>query len=481
MAKKKTSRSTKKTPVDPSLQRINKVLAAAGHGSRRDVEELVVQGRVQVDNEIITDLAFRCDPRKSKIKVDGVALKRYRPVYFALNKPPGILSTNRDPSGRMRVIDLVPNSERVFSVGRLDKSSEGLILLTNDGELAQKLAHPKYKIQKTYFVVVAGLMENEELAKLRKGVHLSEGFARIDGATIRKHRKGCTELEIVLSEGKNREIRRILARAGHKVVVLRRIAIGTLRLGQMPVGASRELTHAEVKALYAISQPSSSKSTKTAGKPKPGQKVGKKPKGTAASSRLLADDDLVTDNGEGFEIADFESGNFEDFDLNLSESDEAFSDASFGDDDFLGDDDFVGGFDTSSKPGSVIGSDEELADAARSRAKKGRGKAASSSRTAGSGSTRKTASGRGASASRTKTTGRGASKKSATRSGPKSASGSTSSGRATRGAATSKRAPAKKKASGGAGASRTPARGSRTGGKRKSAGSSAPRGKARRR
>ncbi|MEM8734027.1 MAG: pseudouridine synthase, partial [Planctomycetota bacterium] len=238
--KKRSSNASSKRTSSKSAdgeQRLNKILAAAGHGSRREVEELIVQGRVEVDREIITNLAFKADPKKAKIKVDGQLLKQQRLVYFMLNKPTGVLSTNRDPSGRIRVIDFVPGSQRVFSVGRLDKSSEGLMLLTNDGELAQKLAHPKYRVQKTYFVVVSGVMKKEDLDKLKKGVYLSEGFARIDGARIKKQRKASTELEIVLSEGKNREIRRILARAGHKVVVLRRIAIASLRLAQLPVGA----------------------------------------------------------------------------------------------------------------------------------------------------------------------------------------------------------------------------------------------------
>ena len=215
MAKKKQSRKSDGKSVQQAAkpdgpQRLNKVLAAAGLGSRREVEELIVQGRVEVDREIVTDLACKVNPKEVAIKVDGQNVKKFRPVYFALNKPKGVLSTNRDPSGRIRVVDLVPNSERVFSVGRLDKSSEGLTLLTNDGEFAQRLAHPKYRVQKSYFVVVSGVMTKEELDKLRKGVYLAEGFARIDGAKIKKHRKGCTEVEIVLSEGKNREIRRIL-------------------------------------------------------------------------------------------------------------------------------------------------------------------------------------------------------------------------------------------------------------------------------
>ncbi len=252
--RRRGSKNKSSTPADPNAQRLNKILASAGLGSRRDVEELIIQGRVEIDREIVTDLSRKVDPRTVVIKVDGSVLKKEQLIYYALNKPSGVLSTNRDPDGRMRVIDLVPDKHRVFSVGRLDRSSEGLILLTNDGELAQRLAHPKFAVQKAYFVVVSGVMTQEELDKLRKGVHLAEGFARIDGATIRRQRKGCTEIEIVLSEGKNREIRRILARAGHKVVVLRRIAIGPLRLGQLPVGASRILLPSEVRALYAATE-----------------------------------------------------------------------------------------------------------------------------------------------------------------------------------------------------------------------------------
>ncbi len=246
------------------VQRINKILASAGLGSRREVEELILQGRVEIDHEVVTDLASKADPSKAAIKVDGQTLKRFRPVYFVVNKPKGVLSTNKDPSGRMRVVDLIPGNDRVFCVGRLDKSSEGLMLVTNDGELAQRLAHPRFRVTKTYFVVVAGQMTREELAKLHKGVYLAEGFAKIDGARIRKQRKHSTEIEIQLSEGKNREIRRILARAGHKVVILRRVAIGPLKLATLPVGASRQLTAAEIRALYDDTSPSRGKKRKTA-------------------------------------------------------------------------------------------------------------------------------------------------------------------------------------------------------------------------
>jgi 23S rRNA pseudouridine2605 synthase len=251
MAKKQAKKTIRPTELISGAQRLNRVLASSGLGSRRDVEQLIVEGRVEVDGKTVTDLACKVDPKEATIQVDGVSLKKHRPVYFALNKPTGVLSTNYDPSGRTRVVDLVPSKDRIFPVGRLDRSSEGLMLLTNDGELAQRLAHPKYRIQKSYFVVVQGIITHEDLAKLRKGVYLADGVARIDGAKIRRQRKTCTEIEILLSEGKNREIRRILARVGHKVVVLRRLAIGPLRLAQLPVGQTRVLTNTEVEALYA--------------------------------------------------------------------------------------------------------------------------------------------------------------------------------------------------------------------------------------
>ncbi len=247
-------RTRTSTPDDTAgqTQRMNKLLAAAGYGSRRECESLITSGRVEVDGQTVTELGTKVDPEVSVVKVDGTVLKRFRPVYFVLNKPPGVLCTNKDPSGRMLAIDLIPTRERVFSVGRLDRASEGLILLTNDGELAQRLAHPRYGVQKTYFATVQGEITHEDMANLRKGVYLSDGFARVDGVKLRRQRKGCAELEIVLSEGKNREIRRVLARLGHKVLSLRRLAIGSLRLGTLPVGASRELAREEISSLYAL-------------------------------------------------------------------------------------------------------------------------------------------------------------------------------------------------------------------------------------
>lgn len=353
--------STKPVEHDPNTQRINKVLAAAGLGSRRDVEQLIVQGRVEIDGQTVTNLATRVDPRVSKIAVDGVQLKRPHLVYYALNKPKGVLSTNNDPSGRARVIDFVPDRHRVFSVGRLDRYSEGLMLLTNDGDLAQRLAHPKFRVQKTYFVVVAGLLTNEELAKLKKGVYLAEGVARIDGARIRKTRKTCTELEILLSEGKNREIRRILARAGHKVVLLRRIAIGPLRLAELPVGAVRELTPNEVKALYACTEqgrPSVNPVARTSKAKRPSSSD------SAATETIPAAFDKIVTPLETVDSDDFGLGLEQDYQYDESVLTPAADAIEFGtseDEDW--DDDFVSDFESLSS-GSVLGYGDE--DDARS-------------------------------------------------------------------------------------------------------------------
>ncbi len=211
---------------------------------------MIEQGRVEVDGTVIDHLGIKVDPATARISVDGIALKKFRPVYYAVNKPAGVLCTNRDPQGRPRAVDLIPGHQRLFPVGRLDASSVGLLLMTNDGELTQRLTHPKHGVPKTYFVVVAGKLETPQLRRLQRGIHLAEGLARVEGAKIRRERKGCTELEITLCEGKNREIRRVLARLGNKVITLRRLAIGPLKLADLPESAYRPLSKDEVAALY---------------------------------------------------------------------------------------------------------------------------------------------------------------------------------------------------------------------------------------
>jgi 23S rRNA pseudouridine2605 synthase len=260
-------------------ERLQKVLAAAGLGSRRQCEELIETGRVEVDRKVVTELGSKADPRQQEIRVDGVALPRPRLVHYMLNKPIGIVSTNLDPAGRPRVIDLIPGGQRLFTVGRLDISSEGLILVTNDGDLANRLAHPRYGIEKTYYAEVAGTIEKEDLVKLRKGVYLAEGFAKVKHVKVKSQYKQSALLEIVLDEGRNREIRRLLARIGHKVLRLKRVAMGPLRLGELEPGAHRPLTHDELRELRQATTPEGrrqrlkERAKRAAGRP--GQATGK--------------------------------------------------------------------------------------------------------------------------------------------------------------------------------------------------------------
>ena len=231
--------------------RLQKILAAAGYGSRRECEELITSGRVEVDGEIVTELGVRADPLTQRIRVDGEALPKMRPVYIAVNKPKGYLCTHRDQQGRRRVIDLVPDSYgRVFPVGRLDLYSEGLILLTNDGAFAERLAHPRFEVPKRYQVQVAGFVGMDLARQLQKGIHIAEGVVQADEVKVRSSHDTCSTMEITLREGKNREIRRMLARLGHKVLTLKRIAIGTVKLGTMAPGEYRPLTKEEVASLY---------------------------------------------------------------------------------------------------------------------------------------------------------------------------------------------------------------------------------------
>ena len=249
--KRKQSPNARKNALTQGPVRLQRFLASAGFGSRRQCEELITAERVEVDGETVTKLGTSVDIEVDKVRVDGVLLKKQRLVYYAVNKPVGVVTTNRDPQGRPRVVDLVPPRDRVFPVGRLDRNSEGLILLTNDGELAQRLTHPKYGVRKVYRVSVAGRVETETLRQMRKGIYISDGFVRVEGVKLLKARARVTELEIVLSEGKNREIRRIFARLGHKVQTLRRIAVATLRLGDLPPGSHRILRSDEVNKLWA--------------------------------------------------------------------------------------------------------------------------------------------------------------------------------------------------------------------------------------
>lgn len=233
--------------------RLHKHLAESGVASRRKCEELMSAGRVTVDGREIRDLAFTLDPDQHDVRVDGESVARQPKHYFLLNKPVGYVCTHRDPAGRPQAVDLVPiPGLALFTVGRLDESSEGLLIVTNDGAMANRLAHPRYRIPRTYAVEVAGRPTPEALAELRKGMYFAEGFFRLQDVSIVRSQGKITLLEIILTEGKNREVRRLLARVGHKVVSLQRTAFGPLKLGKLPPGEFRPLTSREQSSLVSL-------------------------------------------------------------------------------------------------------------------------------------------------------------------------------------------------------------------------------------
>ncbi len=231
--------------------RLAKVLARAGVASRRGSEDRIREGRVTVNGRVVLEPGTLVDPRRDHIKVDGRLLRlSFAPVYILLNKPRGFVSTVTDPQGRPTVLDLIKGVRgRLFPVGRLDFNTEGLLLVTNDGEMAHRLLHPRYGMSRVYLVKVRGIPTKVELASLRRGTHLKGGKTARAEVTLLRSLKSNAWLRIVLREGRHREVREMCEAIGHPAMVLRRVAFGPLTLGDLPVGRFRPLTDQEVRGL----------------------------------------------------------------------------------------------------------------------------------------------------------------------------------------------------------------------------------------
>ncbi|AJF64449.1 pseudouridine synthase [Streptomyces vietnamensis] len=231
-------------------ERLQKVLARAGMGSRRACEELIEQARVEVNGEIVLEQGMRVDPEKDEIKVDGLTVATQSYLFFALNKPSGVVSTMEDPDGRQCLGDYVTNREtRLFHVGRLDTETEGIILLTNHGELAHRLTHPKYGVKKTYLAAITGPLPREVGRRLKEGIQLEDGYARADHFRVVEQTGKNYLVEVTLHEGRKHIVRRMLAEAGFPVEKLVRTAFGPIALGDQKSGWLRRLTNTEVGML----------------------------------------------------------------------------------------------------------------------------------------------------------------------------------------------------------------------------------------
>jgi 23S rRNA pseudouridine2605 synthase len=235
------------------VERLQRLLARAGYGSRRSCEELIVEGRV-ILNGIVATLGDRADPVEDEVRVDGLEVNLDPNVkYFAFHKPAGVVTTMRDPQGRTDIRGFLPEEgPRVFPVGRLDRETEGLLLLTNDGDLANALTHPRFGVEKEYLAEVEGVPTPKHAAQLRRGVELEDGQARAKSARVAGRSGDRGAVRLVMTEGRKREVRRLLAAVGLPVTRLVRVRVGAVRLGRLPPGERRELTHDEVIALRQV-------------------------------------------------------------------------------------------------------------------------------------------------------------------------------------------------------------------------------------
>jgi pseudouridine synthase len=233
--------------------RLQKILSSAGVASRRASERMILEGRVTVNGDTVRELGTKADPQKDVIKVDGRRIKTVvHNRYIVLHKPKGYVTTRSDPEGRRTVLDLIGEGDYIYPVGRLDYDSEGLLLLTSDGDLATRLMHPRHEVDKTYEVIVAGVPDARALDKLKKGVFIEGGRtapAHVHVGSTVKGARPTTKLTIVIHEGRNRQIRRMCSAVGLPVRELRRVRMGPIGLGRLKPGQWRDLTTDEVRRL----------------------------------------------------------------------------------------------------------------------------------------------------------------------------------------------------------------------------------------
>lgn len=229
--------------------RLDKYLANRGICSRRDVKQLLKTQNVTINDKRVTESGARLNPRKDIVKLNGTKLTETEFVYYLVNKPKGIVSTTADELGRENVTSLVPTNLRVYPVGRLDKDTTGLIILTNDGELTHKLTHPKYHVDKVYQLTIAGKIMPEQINAFKKGVLLEDGITFPAKVVIKKEHETQSVLEVTIHEGRNRQVRRMCGTVGIKLLELARIKFGPLTLGNLKEGTYRELTKKEIQQL----------------------------------------------------------------------------------------------------------------------------------------------------------------------------------------------------------------------------------------
>lgn len=233
--------------------RLNKFLSNSGVASRRKCDDIILEGKVQVNGKVVRELGTIINEKKDKIMVEGKAIKLPSSfVYIKLNKPKGYACTANDEKGRKTIYDLIDTQERLFSIGRLDYDTEGLIILTNDGDFANKVAHPRYEMEKEYRVTAEGKIKESELAVMRKGV-VVDG-ERMPSAKVEwlSFENGFTKLSVVINEGQNRQVRRMFEAIGHAIKLLKRVRIGTVKLGGLSRGEYKDLTQDELNSLVRV-------------------------------------------------------------------------------------------------------------------------------------------------------------------------------------------------------------------------------------